>query len=276
MDYWYGLRDTEKKVIKNKNSIRRIIYFSLSLLFIFFVGIFSAQSQQMPKMKTDTSSVKKENMKDGQQQTMLPMPFFTHMGIPYNVGTYGLRLAVLPTLNDGKENTEFNFQLETGLSKTVGLFIGGEGLFDDPTLETMFQFLVWKSKNGMNGFSPIIEFEFPLGKESTRSVYTLVGIASTFSNSHVAFNQVLHYSPLEDLAEGSVSMLVKVSKQIFLVSEISGVTEKGARPIFNLLGGIKFQLNKNFLIGFAYQLPLTTNRDYSSRYVFQPNMVFQK
>ena len=207
---------------------------------------------------------------------MLPMPFFTHMGIPYNVGTFGLRIAALPTKIDAKINTEFNFQFETGLSKTVGLFIGGEGLFDDATLEAMFQFLVWKSKNGMNGISPIIEFEFPLGKNATRRVYTLVGFASTFSNEHVAVNQVLHYSPLEDLAEGSVSVLVKVAKRVFLVSEISGVTQKNERPIFNLLTGIKFQITQKFFLGFAYQLPLTANRDYSSRYVIQPNMMFQK
>jgi hypothetical protein len=211
-----------------------------------------------------------------QNQMMLPMAFFTHMGLPLNVGTYSLRVAALPTRNEGKTNTQFNFQFETGLSKTVGLFLGGDGLFDDPTLEAMVQFLVLKSKNGMNGFSPIIEFEFPLGKEAARTVYTLVGFATTLSNSHLAFNQVLHYSPLEDLAEGSVSLVIKISKRIFLASEISGVTEQGEGPIFNLLAGVKVKLNKYVVLGFAYQLPLTDNRDYSSRYVFQPNIMLQK
>ena len=164
---------------------QRFLKFLLSEFIVLSISLFSAFGQQMPNMKMDTTTVKKEEMKDGQHQMMLPMSFFTHMGIPYEVGTYGLRLAALPTVNEGKVNTEFNFQFETGLSKTVGLFIGGEGLFDDPTLEAMFQFLIWKSKNGMNGISPIIEFEFPLGAEATRSVYTLVGFASTFSNSRV-------------------------------------------------------------------------------------------
>lgn len=237
--------------------------------------LYSAFGQEMGNMNMDTTHPKKVINKI-EHQMMLPMPFFTHMGIPYNVGTYGVRVATLPTRVDGKTTTEFNFQFETGLSKTVGLFIGGDGLFDDATLEAMFQFLVWKSKNGMSGISPIIEFEFPLGKNATRTVYTLVGFASTFSNSHLAVNQVLHYSPLEDLAEGSASILVKVSKRVFVVSEISGVVQKNELPIFNLLSGIKFQLTKNFFLGIAYQLPLTTNREYSSRYVFQPNMVFQK
>ena len=51
--------------------------------------------------------------------------------------------------------------------------------------------------------------------------------------------QVPHYSPLEDLAEGSASLVIKVSKRIFLVSEISGVTEKGERLIFNLIDEVR-------------------------------------
>lgn len=263
-------------MMKNIRLIRRFLIFSMFSSFFFGVCIFYAYGQDMPKMNKETSTNKSKDIKDTQNQEMLPMAIFTHMGMPLNVGSYSLRLAALPTQNERKTTTQFNFQFETGLSKTVGLFLGGDGLFDDPTLEAMVQFLVLKSKNGLSGFSPIIEFEFPLGKEAKRSVYTLVGFATTLSNSHLAFNQVLHYSPLEDLEEGSASLVIKVSERIFLVTEISGVVQIGSRPIFNLLGGVKVKLNKNFLIGFAYQIPLTDNRDYSSRYVFQPNIMLQK
>lgn len=263
-------------MVININQMRGFITFTLSLFFIIGVTVFPTFSQEMSKMSMDTSANKKKDIKNIENQEMLPMAFFTHMGMPLNVGTYSLRAAVLPTVYEGITKTIFDFQFETGLSKTVGLFIGGEGLFDDPTLEAMFQFLVLKSKNGKSGFSPIIEFEFPLGKEATRSVYTLVGFATTLSNSYLAFNQVLHYSPLEDLTEGSAAFVIKISNRIFLVTEISGVIEKGALPIFNLLGGLKVKLNKNILLGFAYQMPLTVNRDYSSQYVFQPNIMLQK
>ena len=261
---------------KNTISIRRLINYSLSLFIIFGVSTFSAYSQEMTKMNMDTSVIRQEDMKHMQKMEMLPMPFFTHMGIPFDVGTYNLRVAALPTQIERKTTTEFNVQFMTGLSKTVGLHLGAQGSFEAPTLEAMFQFLVWKSKNGMNGISPIIEFEFPLGKEAARRVYTLVGFSSTFSNSHVAFNQVIHYSPLEDLAEGSLSLVVKISEQIFFVSEFSGVTEKGAGPIFRLLGGVKIKLNKNFMIGIGYQQPVTTNREFSSQYIFQPEMLWKK
>lgn len=249
------------------------------LIIIIGVNSFLGYGQQMPKMSMDTAVVKHPDineMKDMQNEEMLPMPFFTHMGMPLNVGTYNLRAAVLPTKNDDETNTEYDIQFMTGLSKVVGLHLGAKGTFDNPTLEVMTQFLVWKSKNGMNGFSPLIEFEFPLGKEASRNVYTLVGFSTTFSNSKIAFNQVLHYSPIEDLAEGSMSVIIKVSKRIFFVSEILGVTEKGASPIFNLLGGIKVRVYKNFLFGIGYQHPITTNRDFSSQYILQPDLFWKR
>ena len=261
---------------KNINSISRFIKMTLVFFVVSGLYIIPAYSQQMPGMKMDTTRVKDKAMKDMQEKMMLPMAFFTHMGMPLSVGTFGIRVASLITQNEEGTKTEFNFQFETGLSKTVGLFVGGEKLFSDATLEAMVQFLVLKSKNGMNGFSPLIEFEFPLGREAKRRVYTLVGFASTISNSHIAFNQVIHYSPLEDLVEGSASFVIKISRQIFIVSEISGVTEKGEPPIFNLLAGIKVKVARNFLLGFAYQFPLTSNRDYTSQYVFQPNLMLYK
>ena len=262
-------------MLKNIKLIRSCIIFSLSSIVIFSSSMFSAYSQQMPNMNKDTSVVKQKNMKDMQNMEMLPIPFFTHMGMPMDVGAYNLRVAALPTQNEGKTNTEFDVQFMTGLSKTVGLHLEGRGTFKDPTLEAMVQFLVWKSKNGMNAISPIIEFEFPLGKEATRRVYTLVGFSSTLSNSRLAFNQVLHYSPLEDLAEGSFSLVYKMSNRIFLVSEISGVFQKGELPISNLLGGVKIKLNKNFMIGIGYQQPITTNREFASQYIFQPDIYWK-
>lgn len=247
-----------------------------SFILICFCFITQAYSQNMPNMNIDTTVIKKKKMIGMKETMMMPMPFFTHMAMPLKVGSFNLRAAVLPTRIDGTTTTEFNVQFSTGLSKTVGLFLGSEGSFEEPTLEAMFQFLVWKSENGMNAFSPIIEFEFPLAKEAERNVYTLVGFATTFSNSHVAFNQVLHYSPLEDLAEGSVSLVAKISNRIYFVTEISGVTQKGTRPIFNLLGGIKINIIKNFMIGIGYQHPLTTNREFTSQYIIQPDISWKR
>ena len=273
-------------MIKKINLIRKCMHFSLSSIVIFSSCIFSAHSQQMPKMKMDTShnqqmpkmkmDTSTSKQMDMQNMEMLPMPFFTHMGMPLDVGSYDLKVAALPTQNEGNTNAEFNVQFMTGLAKTVGLQLGAQGAFDHPTLEAMFQFLAWKSKNGMNAFSPIIEFEFPIAQNAEHKVYTLVGFATTFSNSHIAFNQVLHYSPLEDLAEGSASLVFKISNRVFFVSELLGVTQKGESPIFNLLGGVKIKVNKNLMVGIGYQHPITANRDFSSQYILQPDLFWKK
>jgi hypothetical protein len=248
-----------------------------SCFIIISLSAISVTGQEMPGMKKDTSAVKPDDMKDMkmpmQMQMSLPMSFFTHMGVPLDVGTYSLRVAALLDQYEGVTTGDMNFQFETGLSKTVGLFIGGESLFHDPVLEAMFQFLVYQSMDGMSGISPIIEFEFPLGDEAPRHFYTLVGIAGTYSNSRLACNMVVHYSPLEELVEGSASIVVKATDRIFFVSEISGVVAVDFQPIFDLLAGVKVKLNKNFILGFAFQFPLTVNRDYSSQYVFQPNVM---
>jgi hypothetical protein len=78
-------------------SIRRVATFSLSSIIVFSLSIFSGYSQQMPKMYMDTSVIKQKDMKDTQNMKILPMPFFTHMGIPFDVGTYNLRVAAVPT-----------------------------------------------------------------------------------------------------------------------------------------------------------------------------------
>ena len=130
----------------NTKSISRLTKGFFSVIFILFANTSTAICQQMSTMDMDTSGKTEQNPGVMQTQMMLPMAFFTHMGVPLNPGTYGLRMAALQTQFEGQTKTEFNFQFETGLSKTVGLFLGGEGLFADPTLEAMVQFLVLKTQ----------------------------------------------------------------------------------------------------------------------------------
>lgn len=58
---------------------------------------------------------------------MLPMPFFTHMGIPYNAGTYGVSVAALPTCIDRETNTEFNFNLKPDFQKQMSFLLVAMG-----------------------------------------------------------------------------------------------------------------------------------------------------
>ena len=259
-------------MIKNIISIRRFINFSLSSFIVFGVSIFSAYSQQMPKMNTDSASDTRSQMSDDEE---IAHPFFTHMGMPEAVGTYSLRLAALATRMDGTTKGDFAFHFETGLSKFVGLHIRNDRFLDNTHTEIMFQFAAIRSKDGMSGLSPIIEFEFPTKKGASR-INTLVGFSTAIVKSHFAFNQVLHYNPSEDMVDGSAALVYKVSKGVFFVVEILGEKMPDEQAIINLLGGVKIKLNKNFMLGVGYQQPITTNKDFSSQYIFQPDMEWKR
>lgn len=107
----------------NISSIRRFINFSLSSFIIFCVSILSAHSQVMPKMNMDTIADKQKDINDMKNMEMLPMPFFTHMGIPYDVGTYGLRIAALATKMKARQMQNLIFSLRPGFQKPLDYFL---------------------------------------------------------------------------------------------------------------------------------------------------------
>ena len=127
----------------------------------------------------------------------------------------------------------------------------------------------------MSGFSPIIEFEIPTKKGASR-INTLVGFSTALVKSRFAFNQVLHYNPREDMVDGSAAFVYKVSKKVFFVAEVLGEKMPDQQGIINLLGGVKVKINKNMLLGIGYQQPITKNKDFSSQYIFQPDMEWKR
>jgi hypothetical protein len=236
----------------------------ISFLAIMLNG-FSAQCQQMPQMGSDSSKFK-NNEKKGMDNMMNSMahPFFTHMGMPQSVGRYSLRFASFLTQIDKKSYVDFDLQFETGLTKFAGLLIK----MDDSKTEIMFHILALKSKNGMNAFSPLIEFEIP----THEGVYTQIGFSTTLSNSRIAFHQVIHYGLRENNFEGSVALVFKVSKRVFLISELLGEKKFDEETSLNLLGGLKVRLNDHLLLALGFQVPVTKKRDFSSQYIFQPDL----
>ena len=259
----------KNKMTQNTNFISRLI----NLFIIVSFSSFSVYSQEIQKMNSDTTKVKYQNKSDKKNQMNddeIPHPFFTHMGMPEAVGAYSLRLSALSTQMDGKTKADFGFHLETGLSKFVGLHIRNDRFLDNTHSEIMFQFAVIKSKDGMSGFSPIIEFEIPSKKGANRT-NTLVGFSTALVRSRFTFNQVFHYNPREDMIDGSAALVYMVSKRIFFVVEILAEKMADEQAILNMLGGVKVIVNKYLTLGMGYQQPVTSNKDFRSQYVFQPS-----
>jgi len=250
----------------------RFLKFSLSSFIIFCVATLPAFSQDMQKMKADTSVTGKIAPLAGEkEEPEIAHPFFTHMGMPDRVGSYSLRVPVTTTVVDGKTQADFGFHFETGLTKTIGLHIRNDRFLNNSHSEIMFQFAAIRSKDGMSGFSPIIEFEFPTKKGASR-INTLVGFSTAYVRPRFAFNQVIHYGPREDNVEGSAALVYKVTKGVFLVVEIFGEKFPNEDAVFSMLGGLKVSAGKYLTLGIGYRGPISKNKEFSSQYIFSPDV----
>ena len=238
-----------------------------------------AYGQQSPQNNTSPAMGQNQDKQAdnmGMQDEEVAHPFFTHMGVPEAVGVFNLRLAGLATRTGGHTDGDFAFHFETGLTKFIGLHIRNDRFLANPRTEAMFQFAAVRSKNGMSGFSPIIEFEIPTRSGGGKRINTLVGFSTALANSRASFNQVLHYNPREDMVDGSAALVLKVGARFYPVMEVLAEAARGERPIISLLLGWKVRVNRSLLFGFAFQVPTTRRKDFSSRMVFQPDIEWRR
>ena len=237
-------------------------------------------SQKMPHDKTPPAAGQKQDepMDSGaMEEEELAHAFFTHEGLPDEVGTFSLRTSALVMRMDGATKGDFAFHLETGLTKRIGLHIRNDRFLNNTRTEAMFQFAAIKSKNGKSGFAPIIEFEFPTRTGGGSRINTLVGFTTKFSNERAAFNSVVHYNPREDMVESSAAFVFKAGSRYYPVIEVLNEFARGESPILTLVGGLKVRMSKSWLLGFAVQAPTTSRKDFSSQMVFQSeNMITRK
>lgn len=254
------------------NIIKLLLF--IGLFFIFYLPGFSQNNDTM-KMPMN-KPIKEKQLKMGNEMEEVAHPFFSHMGVPDPVGEYNLRVSALLTNNDGNYDGDFAFHFETGLTNYIGLHIRNDGFLDREHTELMFQFAAIRSKDKMSGFSPIIEFEFPTNTGGDRHTNVLIGFTTALSGSKMAFNQALHYNSRTEEYEVNGSYVVKIGSRIFPVVEIFGEAMPHEMPLFNLLGGIKVQINKNLILGIALQAPVTERKDFKWQLVFQPDIKFGK
>jgi len=222
----------------------------------------------MPPMGAPTDLVVEPEMGMGHGEEV-PHPFLTHMGVPDPVGSYNFRVGATATrADDGGTVGDASFHFETGLTSTVGFHLRNDGVLNQQHTEAMFQFAAVRSRDGMSGFSPIIEFEFPTHSGGDQHVNTLVGFSTALANSRVAFNQVIHYDPRNDMLEGSASLVWRWLPRLFPVVEIGGEWGRDELPVVNVLGGLKYRVCESRYVGVAVEAPVTVREDYSARVLF--------
>lgn len=205
----------------------------------------------------------------------VPHAFFTHMGLPEGVGNFNLRVLGIATRADAKTDSDFAFHLETGLTQKIGLHIRNDRFLSNDKTEAMFQYAAFVSEDGMSGFAPIIEFEFPT-RSGASGISTLVGFTSSLGSSRWAFNQVLHYDPREDMVEASAALVVGANRSVFPVLEILGEGGKGLPSVVGGLVGVKVRLREWLVGGVAIRFPVTNARDFSSQLALGPDFEWSR
>lgn len=211
----------------------------------------------------DTPKKEMKNMAESDTMTEIEEvahSFFSHMGVPEAVGVYSLRLSGLVTNMEGVNEGDFGFHFETGLSDFIGLHIRNDGIRDAQHIKVMFQFAAIRSKDKMNGFSPLIEFEFPTKPGGDIHTNVLVGFTTALAGAGMAFNQALHYNPRTEEFEFNASFVAKVGSSIFPIVEIFAEALPHEKPVVNVLGGVKVKVSKKLLLGVAFQAPVTEQR----------------
>lgn len=209
---------------------------------------------------------------DSVEEAETPHPFFSHMGLPEGVGVVNLRTSGLLRRAEGETEGDFAFHLEAGLTRSIGLHIRNDRFLDIPQTEAMFQFAAIRSKDGMSGFAPIVEFMVPTRSGGGSRITTLVGFTTTLGLSRATLNQEFHYDPRADAVEGSAAVVLRVAERIFPVFELSGEGGTGAPTVFALLGGVKVRLREGIVLGLAGQLPVTSEKEFSFQLVLQPDV----
>ncbi len=264
--------------LPNFFSCARTIGLTAACFFLLAASGLTAYGQMtpMPTPKTHDKTPDKPDDMDAMDEDEIPHAFFTHEGLPDEVGTFALRTSAEVLRIDGQTKGDFGFHLETGLTKRIGLHIRNDRFLNSDRTEVMFQFTAVKSKNGKNGFAPILEFEFPTRRGAGSRVNVLVGFSTKFSNTRAAFNSVFHYDPREKMAEANASIVFKAANRVYPVLEVLGEAGRGMKPIMSVVAGFKVRMTKSWLIGFGFQAPITNNKDFSSVGMFQSENMFMR
>jgi hypothetical protein len=274
-------QNSEYKIhlLQSGNRISSLTLFCLMVIAVFLQPAFCQSNDTMKEMdmggqtqeaiKSVEPNQAKMNMDEGEMDIV--HPFFTHMGMPEAVGHSALRLSGVATCEEGRTRGDAGFHLETGLAERIGLHIRNDRVSNNAHTEIMLQYAAIRSRDGMSGFSPFVEVEIPT-HEGERHTYALVGFSTMWSTHGFQFNQSLEYSPEEEALEGSFSMVGKVGQRLFPVVEFIMAAAEGAKPQNSMIGGLKYRINRNTVLGIGYQVPVTESKEFTNQVLLQMDL----
>lgn len=201
-------------------------------------------------------------------------PFLSHMGMPEGVGEISTRVMSVEDRNAGVAEGTYGFHIESGIFDRLGIHLRNDGVKKHKKTEMMLQYVVLNANDGLSGISLFAEIEFPTGSTSSNRVEGLYGVSFTYLwKSVLITNSSIHYNPDEKEVEWEIAFVGRLTDKIFPVLEFSGKNTQDMSRASGLLAW-KFKIPENNSIGVAYQVPVTTPREFDSQLMLQAEFNF--
>ena len=199
-------------------------------------------------------------------------PFVAHMGMPDEPGEVSVRVMSVAERNAGLVSGTYGFHLEAGVSDRLGLHLRNDAVATHNRTEMMLQYAVLKS--GENGIALIGEVEFPTGPTTDNQKKYLYGVSFAYTwETLVSVNSVAHYRPQEKMTEWEIAFVSRLNEKIYPVFEFRGEADKDM-SMANALLALKFKILNGNAIGFGYQVPISTDREYDSQLIAEVEFNF--
>jgi hypothetical protein len=164
------------------------------------------------------------------------------MGVLGAAGVFNARLVGLATHTESHTDRDFNSHFGTGLTKFIDPHIRNDRFPANPRTVAIFQFKDVTSKNGMSGFSPLIESKTPTRSGDAKRITTPVSFSTALANSQAFFNQA-YITTRENTwwraAQRSSSRLPRGFTRLWRLLQRQRAATAKLTPLvrFNLLGG---------------------------------------
>ncbi len=202
-------------------------------------------------------------------------PFMAHMGMPDGPGEVSARVTAVQERMSGESKGTYAFHIESGVVDRVGIHLRNDSIGTNPASELMLQYAVFRTPSKLSGISVFGELEFPTGPVESNRTAGLFGISGAYLLVPLlALNSTIHYNPRDKMTDWEISLVSRLTKNIFPVVEARGEITK-TNSSTSLLAALKYKLPRDTAIGVGYQFPVTAVREYDSQLLLQAELGFE-
>jgi hypothetical protein len=185
-----------------------------------------------------------------------------------------LRVTPFQERNGDVVEEDLVVHLEAGLMRNLGLHIRSDGIKTPPYSEVMLMYSFLHDASIRNGMSAFGQISIPTGPVESNRLKYLFGLSSRLTIPKImVMDANIHVNLADKMAEYESSFILKASEMIYAELELRGEITEEETSLYSLLG-LKFRVADKIALGFGYQIPITTEREYDSLFLLTLGLAF--